>query len=73
MTNIKTICYAIIFVIAAVLGQQIISLSEINQAQKQDYADINDIKYGLLSINQWKEQLSAIIVIFMAYIGFNSV
>lgn len=61
MKNLKTILYAAIFLIAAVLGQQIISLSKENQLKKQDYADINNIKYGLFSINQWKEQLSSII------------
>ncbi len=61
MKNIKTAIYAIIFLIAAVLGQQIISLSKDNQQRKQDYANINNIKYGLFSINQWKIQLSEII------------
>lgn len=32
-----------------------------NQVRKQDYSEINNIKYGLFSINQWKEQLSNII------------
>lgn len=61
MKNLKTILYGLVFVVVAILGQQIISLSIQNQAYKQDYADINNIKYGLFSVNQWKEQLSAII------------
>ena len=61
MKNLKAIVYTIIFIIAAVLGQQIISLSKDNQLRKQDYGDLNNIKYGLFSINQWKEQLSDII------------
>ncbi len=61
MKNLKTICYSVVFIVVLVLGQQIISLSIANQARKQDYADINNIKYGLFSVNQWKEQLSAII------------
>ena len=61
MKNLKTVAYTIIFIIAAVLGQQIISLSKDNQLRKQDYGDLNNIKYGLFSINQWKEQLSDII------------
>ena len=61
MKNQKTIIYVIIFLIAAFLGQQIISLSKDNQLRKLDYSDINNIKYGLFSINQWKEQLSEII------------
>ncbi len=61
MKHLKTIFYAVVFLVAAALGQQIISLSKDNQLRKQDYADINNIKYGLFSINQWKEQLSTII------------
>lgn len=61
MKNIKTIFYAVVFLIAAALGQQIISLSKGNQLRKQEYSDINNIKYGLFSINQWKKQLSEIV------------
>lgn len=61
MKNLKTIVYAIAFIIVAALGYQIISQSIENQARKQDYSDINNIKYGLFSINQWKEKLSTII------------
>ena len=61
MKNLKTIFYAIILLIAATLGQQIISLSKANQLRKQDYSDINNIKYGLFSINQWKKQISEIV------------
>ncbi len=32
-----------------------------NQQRKQDYSEINNIKYGLFSINEWKEQLSTIV------------
>ena len=61
MKNFKIIIYVAVLVVAAALGQQIISLSKDNQLRKQDYGDINNIKYGLFSINQWKEQLSEII------------
>jgi Paraquat-inducible protein A len=61
MKNLKTILYAIVLIIVAILGYQIISQSVDNQARKQDYSDINNIKYGLFSINQWKEKLSTII------------
>ena len=43
------------------LCHQIITLSLANQVDQQDYAEINDIKYGLFSINQWKIKLSLII------------
>jgi Paraquat-inducible protein A len=61
MKNFKTICYIIVLLVSAVLSQQIISQSMQNQSLKQDYSDINNIKYGLFSVNQWKEQLSKII------------
>ncbi len=61
MRNLKTILFVIVFLAAAYLGVQIISISKENQLRKQDYSDINNIKYGLFSINQWKEQLSNII------------
>lgn len=61
MNHIKTIFYAIVFLTAAVLGQQIISVSKQTQILKQDYSDINNIKYGLFSINQWKDQISTIV------------
>jgi Paraquat-inducible protein A len=61
MKNLKTVFYAVAFTVVAFLGQQIISLSIDNQARKQDYSEINNIKYGLFSINQWKDKLSEII------------
>ncbi len=64
MKKLKPFIYFIYFIVlfvAIFLCQQIISLSIANQARKQDYAEINNIKYGLFSINQWKAQLSDII------------
>lgn len=49
------------FLASLVIGGKIIVLSKEAQHLKQDYSDINNIKYGLFSINQWKEQLSVII------------
>ena len=43
------------------LCHQIITLSLANQVDQQDYAEINDISYGLFSINQWKLKLSIIV------------
>jgi hypothetical protein len=43
------------------LCHQIVSLSLENQTDQQDYAEINDIKYGLFSINQWKIKISQIV------------
>lgn len=47
--------------VSVVLCQRIITHSLDNQERKTDYAELNDIKYGLLSIASWKEQLSMIL------------
>jgi hypothetical protein len=53
---------SILIVIAlAVLCQQIISNAISNQNDKNDYAELNHVKYGLFSVEEWKRQ---IIVIF---------
>lgn len=59
--RIQSSIFIIALVLATLLSYQIISLSISNQERKQEYAEINHIKYGLFSINQWKEQLSDII------------
>lgn len=43
------------------LCQQIIVESIANQQNKQDFAEVRHIKYGLFSINEWKRQLAIII------------
>ena len=53
---------SIIIVIASVfLCQQIISNSLANQKNKNDYAELNHVKYGLLSIEEWKQQITVIL------------
>jgi hypothetical protein len=61
LARLKSLFFILVLIISAVLGQQIISLSLKNQEQKQDFAEISHIKYGLFSINQWKQQMSTII------------
>jgi hypothetical protein len=54
--------FSIIAVIAsAVLCQQIVSNSIANQQNKKDFAELNHVKYGLLSIDEWKRQVTAIL------------
>jgi hypothetical protein len=54
--------FSIIAVIAsAVLCLQIISNSVANQQNKNDLAELNHVKYGLLSIDVWKRQVTAIL------------
>lgn len=46
---------------SVILGQQIISNSISNQKNKIDYAELNHVKYGFLSVEEWKRQVTAIL------------
>ncbi|MFA5858469.1 MAG: paraquat-inducible protein A [Elusimicrobiota bacterium] len=52
----------IIIMASVILCHQIISTSISNQKNNNDYAELNHIKYGLLSVEEWKRQISVIIV-----------
>ncbi len=47
--------------VSAVLCEQIIAKSISNQQNKNDYAELNNVKYGLFSIDEWKRQITAIL------------
>jgi hypothetical protein len=51
----------IIIIASGILCQQIISNSLSNQRDKSDYAELNSVKYGLLSIDEWKRQVTEIL------------
>ena len=56
------LCLSLIIIIASViLCHQIISNSISNQKDKNDYAELNHIKYGLLNIEEWKRQITVIL------------
>jgi len=57
----KLILSLIIVIASVVLCQQIISNSISNQNNKNDYAELNHVKYGLFSIDEWKQQITAIL------------
>lgn len=61
MKYAKLFVLILCLVACGILGQKIITLSVENQIRKNDYSEINSIKYGLFSVNQWKQQLSDII------------
>ena len=61
MKLIKSIFALIIVLVSAILCQQIISDSISNQKNKYDYAELNHIKYGLLSVDEWKRQITSIL------------
>lgn len=51
----------IIVIASLILGQQIISNSISNQKSKIDYAELNHVKYGLFSVEEWKRQITLIL------------
>jgi hypothetical protein len=50
-----------IIIASAILCQQIISNSLSNQNNKNDYAELNSVKYSLLSMDEWKRQVTVIL------------
>ncbi len=61
MKKFKTAFALIIILTMAVLCQQIIVNATTNQVNKIEYAELNHIRYGLLSIDTWKNQISGIV------------
>jgi len=61
MKLLKLILSIIIIIASVILCHQIISNSISNQKNKNDYAELNHVKYGLFSVEEWKRQLTVII------------
>ena len=64
ITTIKlfNLILSVIIIIASVLlCHQIISNSISNQDDKKDYAELNHVKYGLFSVDEWKRQINVIL------------
>ncbi|MBC7712329.1 MAG: paraquat-inducible protein A [Rhizobacter sp.] len=61
MKTFKTTISIIILLVMAVLCQQIIRNATKNQNNKIEYAELNHIRYGLLSIDNWKEKMQTIV------------
>ncbi len=55
-----------IFLVAAVLTIQLISQAKQNQRLKTDLAEINHIRYGLLNVDEWTDQVTLILSIKIA-------
>ncbi len=51
----------IIVIASAILCRQIIVNSISNQENKHDYAELNHVKYGLFSVEEWKRQITVIL------------
>lgn len=61
MKHLKLIFSLILFLGVAALGTQIIIRSKQNQVYKHQFAEISHFKYGLFSVDAWKEKLSYIV------------
>jgi Paraquat-inducible protein A len=61
MKKLKFFAALIIIIASVILCQQIISNSLANQQNKNDYAELNSVKYGLLSVDEWKRQVTEIL------------
>ncbi len=62
MKWVKIFSSFLFFIASAVLCVQIVSHARANQKYKNDYAELNHIKYGFLSIEEWNRQVTAILV-----------
>ena len=51
-----------IIMVSAALCYHVISNSLTIQENKRDYAELNHIGYGLLSVDEWKRQISVIVI-----------
>ena len=61
MKLLKFILALTIILASVILCHQIISNSISNQQNKNDYAELNHVKYGLFSVDEWKRQLTVIL------------
>jgi hypothetical protein len=61
MKLLNLLLSCIIIIVSVILCQQIISNSISNQKNKNDYAELNHVKYGLFSVEEWKRQITVIL------------
>ncbi len=61
MKWVKLILSLLLVTASAVLCARIISTSSKNKLSKIDLAEVNDVKYGLLSIDEWKLRITEIL------------
>ena len=58
---VKMALFMLIVCASVFLCVQIISNSFSNQKNKTDFAELNHVKYGLFSVDEWKRQISVIL------------
>lgn len=61
MKRLKLYVSLVIIVAAGFLCHRIISNSIIRQGYNNDYAELNNVKYGLFCVDEWKRQINAIL------------
>lgn len=61
MKPLNLILSLTIVIASAILCHQIISNSIANQKNKDNYAELNDVKYGLFNVEEWKRQIAVIL------------
>ena len=61
MKLLKLFLPLLIIISSVILCQQIISNSITNQKNKNYYAELNHVKYGLFSVDEWKRQITVIL------------
>src|SRR6266498_4060740 len=62
MKLLKFLPPLIIIIASMILSYQIILNSMANQKNKKDYAELNHVKYGLFSVEEWKRQVTGILL-----------
>ena len=61
LKRLITLAQVILCALVIALSTQIIILAKHNQSIQQDLAEVSDIKYGLFSVNKWRDRLSQIV------------
>src|SRR5208283_4966337 len=61
MKLLNLFLYLTIIIASVMLCHQIIRNSISNQKNKNDYAELNHVQYGLFSVEEWKRQLVVIL------------
>lgn len=62
MKMLKLVLFLISIIASVVLCHQINANAISNQENKNDYAELNHVKYGMFSIDEWKRQITVILV-----------
>jgi hypothetical protein len=61
MLSFTRVIAIVSILVLGVLCREIVSNSIENQVLKTDFAEINHIKYGLFSVDEWKKQLQVVV------------